>query len=389
MAVALGFTRWAGRADTADRATEAATPAATTTVTRNDISTARTLPGTLGYGAARTVTSSRSGVITWLPSGGTTISRGDRVYSVNDEPVLLFYGRIPLYRDLQTKGTVGRDVRVVYDNLRALGYAVGAQPSPGTVVNQPVEYSAPPAAQPDPSASASNATPNSDSSAEQADTTTRTRIVKRKIRGDEAMLTPTLIKAIGAWQHHLDLPAAGRLTVGSVLVLPAAIRVAALSAQVGDPATGELLSITPTSKVITVQADESQAAAVENGDRVTVALSDGATTPARVTSVSTALQTPDGGSASAPKLAITLVLDRPSKLRRVDSADLQVSFAAETHKHVLTVPISALLALQEGGYALQTPAGALIAVRTGIFADGRVEVSGPGVTAGLAVVTTS
>jgi hypothetical protein len=389
MAVALGFARWAGRADTADRATDAAAPAATTTVTRNDISTARTLPGTLGYGPARTITGSRGGVITWLPSGGTTISRGHRVYSVDDQPVRLFYGRIPLYRDLRTKGTVGRDVRVVYDNLRALGYAVGAQPSPGTVVNQAVEYSPAPAAPPDPSATATQATPNADAPAEPADTATRTRMVRRKIRADEAILTATLIKAIAVWQDDLDLPAAGRLAVGSVLVLPAAIRVVALSAQVGDPATGELLSITSTSKVITVQADESQAAAVENGDRVTVALSDGATTPARVTAVSTALQTPDGGNASAPKLAITLVLDQPSRLRKVDSADLQVSFAAETHRHVLTVPISALLALQEGGYALQTPAGALIAVRTGIFANGRVEVSGAGVIEGLAVVTTS
>ena len=96
-----------------------------------------------------------------------------------------------------------------------------------------------------------------------------------------------------------------------------------------------------------------------------------------------------GGDPSSPKLTITLILDQPSKLKQVDSADLQVSFAAQTHKQVLTVPISALLALQEGGYALQTPAGALIAVKTGIFADGQVEVSGTGINEGMTVVTTS
>jgi hypothetical protein len=316
------------------------------------------MPGTLGHGPVRTVRSSRTGVITWLPAAGATITRGKRVYAVNDEPVPLFYGRTPLYRDLATPGLVGRDVRVVLDNLRALGYAVGSQPS---AVTQPVPYSSPPAG---------SAAP--------------VRTVRRTVRAGEAALTATLLTAIKAWQQDLALPAAP-LTAGSVLVLPAAVRVSALSAQVGDPAGGELLSATATGKVITVQADEGEAATIDTGDRATVALSDGTATPARVTAVSTALQTPDGGS--TPKLAITLALDRPAALNRVDSADLEVSFAAQTHRQVLTVATGALLALREGGYALQTPDGALLAVRTGIFAAGRVEISGPAVTAGLTVVT--
>lgn len=379
----LGFARWTGRADAADQKAEIVTPAATTTVTKGDISTTRTISGSLGYGATRAISGSGNGVITWLPAAGTTITRGQRVYAVNDQSVPLFYGKIPLFRDLDTKGTVGRDVRMVFNNLRALGYKVGRQPSPGTVVTQTVPSSADPAG-PSPSPAATT---------DKAPTTTptepATRVVTRTVHDGEAVLTATLIKAIKAWQRHLELPASGELTVGSILVLPAAVRVSALSAQVGAPATGELLSTTSTSKVITVLADQSEAAAVDNGDHATVALSDGTTTPARVTSVGTALQTQDGGDPSSPKLTITLVLDQPSKLKQVDSADLQVSFAAQTHKQVLTVPISALLALQEGGYALQTPAGALIAVKTGIFADGQVEVSGTDVTEGLIVVTTS
>ncbi|GIM92001.1 efflux RND transporter periplasmic adaptor subunit [Paractinoplanes toevensis] len=350
-AAALGLLRWTGRAETP---VPVASPVATTTVEKGDISTVRTMPGTLGHGAVRVIRGARTGVITWLPAAGATITRGKRVYAVNDQPVPLFYGRTPLYRDLATPGTVGRDVRVVRDNLRALGYSVGAQPS---VVTEPVP--------------AGSAVPG--------------QTVKRTVHDGEAALTATLLKAIRTWQADLQIPA-GPLTAGSVLVLPAAVRVSALSAQVGDPAAAELMSATSTSKVITVQADESEAAAIDNGDRATVALSDGSTTPARVTSVSTALQTPDGGS--TPKLAITLALDQPAVLKRVDSADLQVSFAAQTHKQVLIVATGALLALREGGYALQTPDGTLIAVRTGIFAGGRVEVSGAGVTAGLTVVTT-
>jgi len=416
LGLGLGFARWAGRAAAADQKAEIVTPTATTSVTKGDISTARTISGTLGYGATRVISGSGNGVITWLPAAGTTITRGQRVYAVNDQSVPLFYGTIPLFRDLDTKGTVGRDVRMVSDNLRTLGYTVGSQPSPGTVVNQPVPSSAdsagappspavttdeaPPSpaattdkAPPSPAATTDKAPPSPAATTDKAPTTTptepTTRVVTRTVHDGEAVLTAALIKAIKAWQRHLELPASGKLTVGSVLVLPAAVRVSALSAQVGAPAMGELLSTTSTSKVITVLADQSEAATVDRGDHATVALSDGTTTPARVTSVGTTLQTPDGGDASSPKLTITLVLDQPSKLKQVDAADLQVSFAAQTHKHVLTVPISALLALQEGGYALQTPAGALIAVKTGIFANGQVEVSGTGVTEGLTVVTTS
>jgi hypothetical protein len=56
---------------------------------------------------------------------------------------------------------------------------------------------------------------------------------------------------------------------------------------------------------------------------------------------------------------------------------------------VLAVPVGALLALSGGGYALQRPDGALIAVRTGLFAGGMVQVSGSGLTAGLHVDTAS
>jgi len=51
--------------------------------------------------------------------------------------------------------------------------------------------------------------------------------------------------------------------------------------------------------------------------------------------------------------------------------------------------VSALLALREGGYALQRPDGTLVAVRTGMFAGGLVEVSGKGLAEGSKVVTAS
>ena len=52
------------------------------------------------------------------------------------------------------------------------------------------------------------------------------------------------------------------------------------------------------------------------------------------------------------------------------------------------MPVAALLALAEGGYGLEIIEGSgsrIVAVETGLFADGRVEVSGDGVSQGATV----
>jgi hypothetical protein len=55
---------------------------------------------------------------------------------------------------------------------------------------------------------------------------------------------------------------------------------------------------------------------------------------------------------------------------------------------VLTVPVAALLALAEGGYGVQVVGGGttrIVAVQTGLFAGGRVEVTGDGLAEGQTV----
>jgi hypothetical protein len=82
-----------------------------------------------------------------------------------------------------------------------------------------------------------------------------------------------------------------------------------------------------------------------------------------------------------------VVPDNPADVADLDSAPVQVKITTESRTGVLTVPVEALVALREGGYAVQRPGGELLAVETGLFSRNRVEVSGAGVTAGLTVVT--
>jgi hypothetical protein len=77
----------------------------------------------------------------------------------------------------------------------------------------------------------------------------------------------------------------------------------------------------------------------------------------------------------------------------LDEAPVDVDVETARAEGVLAVPVQALLALAEGGYALEVVDGPgethLVGVETGSFADGYVEVAGDGVTEGLEVVTAS
>lgn len=78
----------------------------------------------------------------------------------------------------------------------------------------------------------------------------------------------------------------------------------------------------------------------------------------------------------------------PKALTGFEQASAKVAFTAAERPDVLTVPVAALLALAEGGYGVQLVEGAstrIVAVETGLFASGRVEVSGAELAEGATV----
>jgi hypothetical protein len=63
----------------------------------------------------------------------------------------------------------------------------------------------------------------------------------------------------------------------------------------------------------------------------------------------------------------------------LDQAPVDVRAVSEAVENVLAVPVSALLALAEGGYAIELVDGTgttLVSVDPGFFADGWVEITG-------------
>jgi hypothetical protein len=153
-----------------------------------------------------------------------------------------------------------------------------------------------------------------------------------------------------------------------------------------------------------VALDADRQAEVRQGDRVTVTMPDGTTTTSgRVTAVSRVAsfangqgqgqgqgQEAGGGQSGPATISVTVSLDHPGVAGSLDQAPVQVTITTQVHRHVLTAPITALLAHPGGGYDVWVVSGASrhrVPVRTGLFDDsgGIVEISGPGVAAGMLV----
>lgn len=342
-------------------------PAQTAEILRADLSQAKDLGGQLGYGAGQTLKSRATGTITWLPKVGAALERGDVLFRVDDKPVVLFYGSTPLFRTIgkpatppQTPGTPpaappsrppnspppkekpldGPDVRVVKENLTALGFL------PTTTTDK---------------------------------------------------LTAATVRAVKEWQKSLDLDQTGVIDPATVLVLPGAVRVDSLKAALGDPAAADVLGVTGTGKVVTLPVDADSTQGIAVGAKVRLTLPNGKATTGTIRSVGTdAAAPPDDGNPAdggkKPQVTAMITLDQQRAGTGVDSGPVTVTVPGPSRKGVLVVPVAALLALREGGYAVQVVTGtttALIGVKTGMFADGNVEVTGAGLQAGQKVVTTS
>jgi len=308
---------------------------ATADVRRMDLAERETLSGELGYGTEQSLTGRRPGTITALPAVGTVLDRGSVVYQVDARPVVLFLGSLPLYRALTAGMTDGPDVRLVEENLRDLGYRGFGTP--------------------------------------------------------DDKFTSATAAAIKKWQKKLGVDQTGVIELGDVVVTAAPVRVSSVSLALGADAAGTVLKYTDTTRWVTVELEEDEKDLAPVGAQVTLTV-EGKEVPGTVRSV--VPQEPsedpnDPNGDSGQKYTATVSIDDVAAIGAVDAGSVDVVATSGERKGVLAVPVGALLALAEGGYAVELPSGKLVAVTTGLFADGMVEVSGEGVTEGMKVVTTS
>jgi peptidoglycan hydrolase-like protein with peptidoglycan-binding domain len=313
-------------------ATGGSLPPATAKVTRQTLFDTQTEDGKLGHGDTSSATSRLQGTVTALAASGTTVKRGDAFSRIDNGPVLLLYGSLPAYRALST-GTKGSDVKQFEENLTALGY--------------------------------------------------------RGFTVDDTFTASTAV-AVKKWQKNLGLTQTGTVELGRVFYTPGEIRVEAQKVSVGDPVQPgtALLSYTAMVRVVTVELDVSDQRLVRNGAAVSVKLPAGNTVAGKIAKYETIIKPAEGQDPAQTKIDVTITIDDEKALADLDQATVSVDFTATKHENVLTVPVAALLALSEGGYGVQVVAGGstrILPVQTGMFAGGRVEVSGQGLTEGMTV----
>lgn len=308
-------------------------PPATATVERETLVDTSTEGGQLDYDGEATFTARTAGTITSLAVPGSKVSRGKALCRVDDVPVLLMYGKLPAYRDL-APGVEGADVEQFEENLAELGYT-------GFTVDETYSES-----------------------------------------------TAT---AVRAWQEDLGLTETGTVELGRVVFATGAVLVGTHRVSVGaavGPGSA-ILDYTGTTRVVTVDLDVADERLAKEDAKVSVRLPDGKPTEGTIASVETVIETGDGAEQEeVTKLRLTVTLEDQKALDGFGEAAVKVDFTASEREDVLTVPVAALLALGDGGYGVQIVDGAatrIVAVETGLFAGGRVEVTGEGLAEGMTV----
>jgi membrane fusion protein, multidrug efflux system len=329
-AAATGF----GLGATGDAPGQAASalPPESAKVTRQTLVDSQTEQGELGHGAAAALSGRIAGTVTALPATGATVNRGQALYRVDNTPVVLLYGSLPAYRAL-APGTEGEDVTQFEENLRALGYT-------GFTVDD--EYS--------------------DATAD----------------------------AVQEWQEDLGLAQTGTVELGRVAYAAGPVRVDTVSASVGGAAQPgqEVLGYTGATRLVTVELEVNDQRLARKDAAVTVTMPDGRAIPGKISEVETVVEPAQGEQEAETKLRVTVALGDQKAAEGFDGAVVDVVFTASQRPDVLTAPVAALLALAEGGYGLQVVDGGttrIVAVETGLFAAGRVEVSGDGLAEGTTV----
>jgi hypothetical protein len=91
-------------------------------------------------------------------------------------------------------------------------------------------------------------------------------------------------------------------------------------------------------------------------------------------------------------VTVTIGLDHTPGGAALDQAPVNVNITSQRAANVLAVPVNALLALAGGGFGVQVVTGRashLTGVTTGLYSSTLVQVSGPGIRAGMRVAVPS
>ena len=324
------------------------TERSTAAVERRTLTITEELDATLGFDGEYAVLGGLPGTLTSTAAIGSVVTNGKRLYEVDGRHrAYLMYGTRPAWRSLEPRMNNGADVRQLENNLKALGFT------------------------------------------------------RRGDRIDTHWDSKTTA-AVKRWQASTGQEADGTIDLGEVVFLPEAIRVTDIAAAPGTavgPGT-PILDGTSTRRVVSLDLDASERDLLAPDQAVDIELPDGTVVAGTVAEIGrVAESSSDGQGGSTTTLPVTIVLDDAEAGGDLDAAPVTVTVVRSTRENVLTVPVTALLALLEGGYAVEVvdgstaeggataspavsgstapagPATHLVRVEPGLFDRGYVEIT--------------
>lgn len=360
-----------------------------------------------------TVPAGRSGVLTWLLDEGELVESGDVFAHIDETPVVALEGSIPMYRVLRS-GVEGEDVLQLEQALVDLGY------DPGSDVTVDEEYTAATTDmverwQEDLGLSETGRVSPGDlifaplpaqvlehQAAVGGGVSSSTPIIRASggdpISGVDVLQLESALEALGLdgglvdGVYDMDTAAAvaewtqangtstdGWLPVGSIVFSSTTVRVAEHLAAPGVSVTPQspVLSTAPEQTIVRMDLPAEDQELVAVGTPVIVVLPDRSETSGTVSYVASVAEVvPQGGGAT---FEVKITLDDPTVIGDLDEAPVDIRVVSDSVDDVMAVPVSALLALAEGGYAVEVVEGdttRLVGVEPGFFGDGLVEITG-------------
>jgi hypothetical protein len=361
-AIAGSVVTFAVRGKPAASAPRPAPPPETANVVVTDLTTTALTEGTLGYLPTRPVVNQVSGTYTQLPTPGAIVGPRQTLYRVDNLPIVMMSGTVPAWRPFLLGMTDGPDVNQLQANLIAMGYAHGLLSEPNGRFDLWTMY------------------------------------------------------AVERWQLAAGYLPNGEIATGVVVFASGPLFVASdevWPGQAAEPGQIPFQATTPQ-RVVTVPVGPNLPTA-RLGEQVTIVLPDTTTTPGRITAIGPPPPTAGSGSGSggsgsgsggsdsggassdasqppAVSAVLTVAVDNQAgELNNAPAQEaVQVALTTSSAHHVLAAPITALVALAGGGYAVEVvdPSGLhhLVAVTTGTYTSTQVQIRGAGITAGTKVV---
>ncbi|MBT8193854.1 MAG: peptidoglycan-binding protein [Acidimicrobiia bacterium] len=368
-----------------------------------------------------------AGTLTWMAAEGDVIEQGDVLMRIDDRPVIVLYGDVPAYRTLR-RTVAGTDVVQLKSGLTALGFdpngtldldndeftaaleavvvdwqqeagvdddgtvdlgQIVSVPGPLTIDTVLVAVGSPVGGAPVARVFFETEGSEGDDVLALQEALLRLGHTAGDALVASGVFDDATLAALLELQDAAGMEADGTVGPPDVLFKPGAVRVADRFLEPGALLTPGMavLGTSTGESVVTIDLPAADQALLDEGERVVVVLPDDTRIDGTVQSkAETATVSPQGEAT----FKVVIVLDDTAAAAGLDQAPVGVEVITDRADDVLAVPVTALLALAESGYAVEVeqPDGStrLVAVDAGMYADGLVEVTSTALSPGDRVV---